>query len=412
MNLDTISSPEYPAGSESVPIRLRVRDDDGLHQVILFVLPKNPFLGGTPEVKACHGLVGETDTVVEFNFDGRLPSDNVGTAPSAHTTLSNTARHPIYVVAVDTDGNRTTSPKSFTLEEGHSPQHIANIDRPGGGLYFNSAAFSPDGTTLAIGTGGGVFLYNASTRGYITFLRHTEGNIYVNNSVVFSPDGTLLASGSADSTIKLWNVATKENIATFEGHTDRIFSVDFSPDGTLASSSTDGTVKLWDVTTKAQITTFETGHTWPTGVAFSPDGTTLATSSRYTSKLWNVATRTQISTLNYMSGNHTFKSLVFSPDSTILASSTGDGVHIWDVLTRENIGTFSGGPGGVGTLIFSPNGTELISLREDAVKFWDVSEWSRLPSVPPTIPINPIHSDFSYRLFVLQLCQSGMFITV
>ena len=430
--IELISSPEYPAGSESVPIRLRVRDDDGLHQVILFVHPKNPFLGGTPEVKACHGLAGETDTIVEFNFDGRLPSDNVGTATAAHTTLSNTSQHPIYVVAVDMDGNRTNTAGSirFTLEEGHSPQHITNIDRPGGGMYFYSAAFSPDGTTLAIGTGGGVFLYNALTMEYITFLRHTEGNIYSNGSVVFSPDGTLLASGSADSTIKLWNLATKENIATFEGHTDRIFSVDFSPDGTLlasgswdstiklwnvvtrentatleghtdrifsvdflpdgtlASSSTDGTVKLWDVTTKAQIATVETGHTWSTGVAFSPDGTTLATSSGYTSKLWNVATRTHIRTLK---GNYIFQSLVFSPDGTIIASSNGSQVHIWDVLTRENIATFSGGPGGVGRLLFSPNGTKLISQGGAAVKFWDVSEWpGQVDDTLETIPVPAI----------------------
>ena len=356
-------------------------------------------------------------------------------ALAAHTTLSNTSQHPIYVVAVDMDGNRTNtnSPISFALEEGHSPQHITTIDRPGGGMYFHSAAFSPDGTNLAIGSGGGVFLHNALTTGYITFFRHTEGNISGNHSVVFSPDGTLLASGSADGTIKLWNVETKENIATFEGHTDRIFSVEFSPDGTLlasgswdstiklwnvatkentatleghtdrifsveflpdgtlASSSTDGTVKLWDVTTKAQIATIETGHTGSSGVAFSPDGTTLASSNRYASKLWNVATRTQIATLNYTSGNHTFKSLVFSPDGTILASSNGYQVHIWDVLTRENIATFSGGPGGVGRLLFSPNGTKLISRSGRAVKFWDVSEWSgQVDDTLETIPVPAI----------------------
>ena len=30
----------------------------------------------------------------------------------------------------------------------------------------------------------------------------------------------------------LWDVATRENIATFEGHTGRVGSVSFSPDGT------------------------------------------------------------------------------------------------------------------------------------------------------------------------------------
>ena len=42
-------SSEYPFGSVSTPVQLRVRDDDGLHQVILFVRPRNPFLGDTPK---------------------------------------------------------------------------------------------------------------------------------------------------------------------------------------------------------------------------------------------------------------------------------------------------------------------------------------------------------------------------
>ena len=77
--IELISPTEYLAGSESVPVRLRVRNDEGLHQVILFVKTQNPFLGGTPEVKACRGLVGETDAIVEFDYDGITPSDKVGT---------------------------------------------------------------------------------------------------------------------------------------------------------------------------------------------------------------------------------------------------------------------------------------------------------------------------------------------
>ncbi|MDE0683635.1 MAG: M12 family metallo-peptidase, partial [Candidatus Poribacteria bacterium] len=67
--IELISPTEYPSGSASVPIRLRVRDDDGLHQVFLFVTPEHPFLPRTAEVKACHKSEGETDAVVEFNFD-------------------------------------------------------------------------------------------------------------------------------------------------------------------------------------------------------------------------------------------------------------------------------------------------------------------------------------------------------
>ncbi len=127
--VELISSTKYRAGEESVPVRLRVRNDEGLHQVILFVKTQNPFLGGTPEVKACRGLVGETDAIVEFDYDGITPSDKVGTDPEAHTSLSNTPQHKIYVVAVDTDGNRTKtfSPISFTLEVGNVQAEIVPL---------------------------------------------------------------------------------------------------------------------------------------------------------------------------------------------------------------------------------------------------------------------------------------------
>jgi WD40 repeat protein len=69
-------------------------------------------------------------------------------------------------------------------------------------------------------------------------------------SVAYSPDGKTLASGSIDQTIKLWDVATGKEQATLKGHTRYVASVAFSPDGkTLASGSEDRTIKLWDVTT-------------------------------------------------------------------------------------------------------------------------------------------------------------------
>ena len=90
------------------------------------------------------------------------------------------------------------------------------------------------------------------------------------------PEGT----GSEVNTIKLWDVTTKQLIATLGGHRGGVFSVAFSPDGTILASTgayDDSPIKLWDITTKQPIATLS--HTDISGawsIAFSPDGTILA----------------------------------------------------------------------------------------------------------------------------------------
>ena len=65
-------------------------------------------------------------------------------------------------------------------------------------------------------------------------------------SVSFSPDGTKVASGSYRE-VKLWDVTSGECLQTLEGHSGWVRSVSFSPDGTkIASGSRDDTIKIWE----------------------------------------------------------------------------------------------------------------------------------------------------------------------
>ena len=73
--------------------------------------------------------------------------------------------------------------------------------------------------------------------------------------LAFSPCSKYLATGAwwqegqTRMSIRLWNIATGENIHTFWAHPTDIDRLAFSPDGTLlASGSYDGTILLWNMT--------------------------------------------------------------------------------------------------------------------------------------------------------------------
>ena len=211
----------------------------------------------------------------------------------------------------------------------------------------------------------------AAARPGIAALTRSTGQVY---RVAFSPDGKTLAS-SDDAAVRLWDVATHQQIGKPFGDSNGPHAVAFSPDRkTLASSDDDGTVRLWDVATQQQIGKPFTGFTGSVHLAFSPDGKTLATGDDATMRLWNVADRQQIG--KSLTGSTGPYWVAFSPDGKTLA--TGDAgamVQLWDAATHQQVGKpFGGSNGEVESVAFSPDGKTLASGDADGtVQLWDVA---------------------------------------
>ena len=157
------------------------------------------------------------------------------------------------------------------------------------------------------------------------------GHITWVSSVTFSPDGKTLASGSGDKTIRLSDAVTGKQKQTLTGHTWRVSSIAFSPDGKMLASGSDQEICLWDAVTGAHKRTF-TGYTGLYGarsLAFSSDGRMLV-SGDDTIRLWDVVTGEQKRTFT----GHTDEvyGVAFSPDGGTLASGSLDGtVLLWKI---------------------------------------------------------------------------------
>ena len=250
-------------------------------------------------------------------------------------------------------------------------------------------AFSPDGKTSAtVANDGTVRLWDPRTGRRLAILNGHTRRLW---SVAFSPDGRTLASGSEGDAgeVVLWDVATRKPRARLEGHRWCILDIAFSPDGKrLATAGGDyngkrkvGVIKLWESAAGREVATL-TGHTrGVASVAFAPDGRTLASGGfDGTARLWDARTGQERACVKLATHVH---GVAFSPDGKLLATTTGSCVNLRDPATLEVQATlrppekrsvFSAG--------FSPDGRILAAAgTSTGVRLWDVKtgqEWGLL----------------------------------
>jgi RNA polymerase sigma factor (sigma-70 family) len=163
---------------------------------------------------------------------------------------------------------------------------------------------------------------------------------------------------------------------TLEAHKGPVYAVAFSCDGKrMATGSADKTVMVWDLATRETVRTF-THATMVGAVAYAPDGKTLAAASGNLLMLWDLETGKERAILR---SDAPVYSAAFSADGKTLAWATGksDGsdreVRFWDMAAGKDLASIKAG--WVAGMVLSPSGPRFATLAPDrTLKLWQLDE--------------------------------------
>jgi WD40 repeat protein len=123
-----------------------------------------------------------------------------------------------------------------------TPFGYARTTRGGG---IRAIAVSPDSTRAAGTLKNTVRIARLADRTWETTLHWGRESVY---AVAFTRDGRALVTAGADGAVRVWDVATWQEIQRFEWGIGRIHAIAFAPDGlTCAACGEKGQVVVWDV---------------------------------------------------------------------------------------------------------------------------------------------------------------------
>ena len=195
------------------------------------------------------------------------------------------------------------------------------------------------------------------------------------NDVQFSPDGSLLATAGDDGSLKVWNPATGEEIASVSGNSGAV-GQSFDADGRLIAAAwpEDSTVRVAEAATGDVLRTFEDLETFAFDTALSPDGSQVAVGSADVDFVQVFDVRTGHLVFELPRHRYSVNSVSWSPNGRWIATGAGDSsVRVWDAGTGRLEERLLGHTGVVSSVDWSPDSRRIVSGGSDGTaRVWEL----------------------------------------
>ena len=211
-------------------------------------------------------------------------------------------------------------------------------------IPITALAFSPDASILAASGYHEVTLWDPATGHLVGRIPRMAERVF---SLDFSPDGKRLAVAAGQpgslGEVRLCDVEHRKAHKPLDRLSDVVLVVKFSPDGSLlAAGGADNLIRLYDVATGKRLQTIEEHADWVTGLAFSPDGTKLASASRDKSaRVVNVRDGEPLAA--YLGHEEAVYAVGWASDGKSLLSAGHDRkIHAWVLAESKGLGRIVG----------------------------------------------------------------------
>lgn len=201
-------------------------------------------------------------------------------------------------------------------------------------------------------------------------------NWQITSRAALSPDGALFATAS-DSSIEIWDANTGEFLRLLVGHTGRVISLAFAPDGSkLVSSAEDQTIRIWDVQLSSEPTVLN-GYKAET-FFFILDSSLLVSQAGDTARIWDLQTGTILGTIQGIEGLLSANSAGNQIAYIACAERSGSRclqqvVNLYRTMDGVVEHTFYGMEALIQAIAFAPQQPILVIASEQNIVLWDTN---------------------------------------